>query len=272
MKRHDLIPMTLAAIFLLSCNLGTLSGGGPAEGAESPGETEGEAAPGGLFGRSPTPTPTSIPSEPVSLREGLASLNSYVLTIDMTSSGPSPAERSHIVYEMQYSQDLDARLVHAIVEASTEEEPNQDPMETTSYRIGNDECMGSKEDWSFTRMTPAQREMVDLAQDMLDVIPLIQNPVFVGSETLNGILTNHFTFAVAGLGVKSGAEVTANKGEYWLARDGLYIVRYHLLAETSSGPQGEVMRQEVRVEMTSINQPLTIAFNDWCLKEKAKAE
>jgi len=270
MKRYVLIRMTLAAVFLLSCNLSALGQGGPAEGAEAPGETEGEAAPGGLFGRSPTPTP--IPSEPVSLREGLASLNSYVLTIDMTSSGPSPAERSHIVYEMQYSQDLDARLVRTTIEVSTEEEPDQEAMETTSYRIGNDECMGSKEDWSFTTMTPAQREMVDLAQDMLDVIPLIENPVFVSAETLNGILTNHFTFAVAGLGVKSGAEVTANEGEYWLAQDGLYIVRYHLLAETRGGPQGEVMRQEVGVEMTSINQPLTITFNDWCLREKANAE
>ncbi len=272
MNKSFLMPLVLAAALSSACLLTTLSQGGSPSGTREPGSGGETAVPGGLFGRSPTPTPTLVPSKPVSIREGLASLNSYVLTIDMTSSGPSPADRSHIIYEMQYSQDLDARMGHTVVEVSTKEDPNQDPMNSTSYRIGNDECTGSKEDWTFTPMTPAQREMVDLAQEMLNITPLIENPTFVGSETLNGVLTNHFTFTLAGLGVKSGAEVTANEGEYWLAQEGLYIVRYHLLAETRSGPQVEVMRQEVRVEMTSINQPLTIAFNDWCLKEKAKAE
>ena len=269
MKNRILMPITLAALASTACLLTTLSQGG-ASATRAPGEPGATEAPGGLFGRAPSATP--LVSQPVSIREGLASLNSYVLTIDMDSAGPEASDRSHIIYEMQFSQELDARMVRTTIELSTEEEPDQDPVETTSYRIGNDECMGSEDDWTFTSMTPAEREMVDLAQEMLDVTPLIDNPQFVGSETLNGVVTNHFRFRVAGLGGGSGAEVTANEGEYWLAPDGLYIVRYHLLVETRSGPEANVMRQEVQVEITSINQPLTIAFNDWCLKEKAKAE
>ena len=101
MNKSLLMPLVLAAALSSACLLTTLSQGGSPSGTREPGSGGETAVPGGLFGRSPTPTPTLVPSKPVSIREGLASLNSYVLTIDMTSSGPSPADSSHIIYEMQ---------------------------------------------------------------------------------------------------------------------------------------------------------------------------
>jgi hypothetical protein len=93
----------------------------------------------------------------------------------------------------------------------------------------------------------------------------VDNPTFVAQETVNGIPVNHFTFTVSGLGVKSGAQVNANQGDYWLAVDGQYIVKYSLVVETSSDPQTNVMHEEISIDLNQINQPISIAFPQGCL-------
>ena len=70
--------------------------------------------------------------------------------------------------------------------------------------------------------------MNGLVTSMIGLTPLIDNPVFVAAETVNGIPANHFTFKVSGLGATSGAVVNLNQGDYWLAVDGNYIVKYTL--------------------------------------------
>jgi hypothetical protein len=92
-------------------------------------------------------------------------------------------------------------------------------------------------------------------------------PQYVAQETVNGVLSNHFTFILNGLGGQSGADVTANQGDYWLAVDGQYLVKYTLVVELRSSPE-EVFRQEYRLELTGINQPLTIDFPAECIAVK----
>jgi acyl-CoA hydrolase len=104
--------------------------------------------------------------------------------------------------------------------------------------------------------------------DMITFTPVIENPKLVAEETVNNILTDHFTFKVSGLGVKSGAEVTTNQGDYWLAKDGSYVVKYSLVTETRGGPNSEIIHLEVHIELTDINQPVTIALPAQCVKDK----
>ena len=204
------------------------------------------------------------PSQPVSIREGLGSLDSYIIVIEMFFSGPTSWDRSDITVEMQNSDAQDAAFTHYKFITSTEENPEPEEVDSFMYRVGNDQCSGSEDEWELTIMTPAQREMIDIITEMQDITPLIDNPTFVGSETMNGIPSNHFVFQISGLGLTSGVEVTANEGEYWLAQDGQYIVRYSLVMETRGSPDADILRQEILIDLRSINEPVSVSMPPGC--------
>ena len=62
--------------------------------------------------------------------------------------------------------------------------------------------------------------------------------------------------------------VTANQGEYWIAVDGNYLVKYTLLVEMRSS-EDEAARLEFSAELTQVNQPIDISFPQGCLDAKA---
>jgi hypothetical protein len=99
---------------------------------------------------------------------------------------------------------------------------------------------------------------------MLGMTPVIDDPSFVAAETMNGVPTNHFSFQVDGLGSSSGSIVNINQGDYWLAVDGQYIVKYLLIIDMSADPE-TVFHEEVSIELNDINQPVSITFPQGCL-------
>ena len=212
------------------------------------------------------PSPTVIPSAPVSIRAGLASLNSYTLVIESNYSGPTLADYSQSHYEIQNSNDLDARVTHTVTTESSEGDYEPYTSDSYSYTIGNAECSGSDVDgWSYVETTPQEAEMQELFSEMMDIVPLIDTPTFVSSELLNGIMTNHFTFRISGLGLTSGAQVITNQGDYWLAQDGQYIVRYFLVTETLDPTYQTTQHMELLIEVKDINQPVNIVFPAGCI-------
>jgi len=262
MKHRKVILFAAAALSLtLACNITNVPTGGSTPNA---GSTP-------IVGSMPTetllPSPTPIPSTPVNLRAGLVSLNTYSLVIESNYSGPSQAEYSHLRFEMQKSTDQDASSTHYIITQLTADESEPDTTDSYSYSIANAQCSGSEADgWDYTTTTPQQTEMQDLLSEMMDLVPLIDTPTFVGSETMNGIMANHFTFRVSGLGLQSGAEVTANQGDYWLAQDGQYIVKYYLVTETVDTTTQTTLHMDVLIEVTNVNQPLEITFPAGCVQ------
>ena len=106
--------------------------------------------------------------------------------------------------------------------------------------------------------------MQGLIKNMIGLTPLIENPAFVGEEKVNDIPTNHFTFKVSGLGVQSGAEVKTNQGDYWLAVDGQYLVKYVLQIEESTDPQ-RLLQTEISIDLNQINKPVDISFPPGCI-------
>ena len=59
-----------------------------------------------------------------------------------------------------------------------------------------------------------------------------------------------------------------NNGEYWLAVDGDYIVKYNLSLEIQTAADGSTEAKtgnlEVQLDLTDINQPISISLPDGC--------
>ena len=252
MKSRTVIVASLLVLLMIACSLSGNTGGTPPDQESSVDET---------------PAPASTPNPvPVSLNEGLASLNSYEMTVMFNSVGPDPAQSSTTTIKRQRSNDTNASSTSINSKVVNPEEGDPQITDTTIYQIGNDQCSGSDtEEWSWTTSTPAEAEMQGLITGMIGLTPLIDDPVFVAAETVNGIPTNHFTFQVPGLGASSGAVVNINQGDYWLAVDGQYIVKYDLIVETSMAADAEVIHEEISIEVDQINQPVDIVFPQSCL-------
>ena len=271
MKKNIGFVLSLLVMLALACNLsGTPAS--PASPAPANPPQDNENQPGNVPqdngeepGNASTPEKAGTPpANPINMNEGLSSLNSYKMNIIYKSTGPNPKDSSTATIEMQRSQDQDARYTHY---TTTTTKAGSDPSngESSIYQIGNDQCNGSSGDWTWATLDPNQTEMSELVQNMFSLTPLIDNPSFVAAETVNDIPSNHFTFKVSGLGAKSGAAVNVNQGDYWLAVDGQYLVRYALTVETSMGPSVDVIHEEISMELSQVNKPVDIAFPKTCI-------
>ena len=191
-----------------------------------------------------------------------------------SSSGPGKNQSTSITNTTDYSNAQDARYIQ-INSTSTSSNSIGDttPTDITLqiYRIDNAMCSSTEKNvWDWTNWT-GETEMLELTQNIISITPILDHPTFVGAETVNGIPTNHFTFKVSGLGVKSGYEVTANQGDYWVAVDGQYIVKYTLVMETHDGTNTKVLHTQISIDVTQINQPVNIAFPPGCLKSETNS-
>lgn len=276
MKKRLFVPIILLMLAVLACSLGSPS---PTQPADESGAVEPGAAsqadkptktpkPAQVEKEPAKPTATVIPSEPVGIRKGFAMLNSYSFTLKTASTGPTEGTSSTYTLTLQHSSEPSATvtIIDTINKTPDETEPTYSRQEI--YRFGAEQCSGSLEDgFSYEALDPAQDELQNVMVDMMDFTPTIQNPQFQGTETVNGVQTNHFTFKLEGLGVTSGAEVTTNQGEYWLAVDGNFLVRYILQVETRPNPD-ETNRLQIEIDMTEMNQPLNLQMPAGCIEAK----
>lgn len=76
-------------------------------------------------------SPTAIPSNPVSIRAGLAGLNTYSLVIESNFSGPAQADFSQTHFEIKKSSDMDVSSAHYVTTHSSESD--SEPSQNDSY-------------------------------------------------------------------------------------------------------------------------------------------
>jgi hypothetical protein len=280
-RKTLLLVVCFLVIISLACNLGTPPGAPAANpdetnAEEQPSEEVVEEAPPEEAAEAPTevveptptpiPTATPIPALPIGLRQGLAGLNSYHLVIETITNGPAPQDKSHTKYQTDYVMDGEKSLVRTESTSSTAKEPAEKSSVSDVYQIGNKSCTisgtGADREVDSSNIDIQQKEMMDTMTQLEDMIIVVENPKFVGAETINGVQSNHFKFNVTGLGKKSGAEVTQSAGEYWVAQDGQYLMKYDVVLETRSAPAGnaqaQVMHQETHLNLSNINQPIQI--------------
>lgn len=84
-----------------------------------------------------------------------------------------------------------------------------------------------------------------------------------GSETVNAVATDHYTFDEAALGLLGSAD---SSGELWIASEGGFLVRY--LVETTSGADyfGAGIEGTLTwdYQLTDVNQPLALELPEDC--------
>ncbi len=228
-----------------------------------------------LPGVLPTPTVFQTPeAQPVGFYEGLASLNSYRMTIHMLFTGPAVQDYKENTQTTSYNQEGDQVYSRVEVTASSVEEPKRETVIIEQYRVNQTYCQRTTSSDGETSSevsttTSSQQSMTDAMFNLFDVTIAAEDAQFVGAEMINSIPCNHFTFTVSGLGT-SGSEVTQSQGEYWVAQDGQYLVKYRVTLEMRSGPPGdantEVTHVEIQTEVSDINTPITIQMPPDCIQ------
>lgn len=262
LKVAKIILILITVFIVTACNLPINLGNNKTGGDSDDVVIETEAADQGIFKENVDPNP-------VGLQEGLGSLDSYNLTIYVYSSDSTGAltEVTEIIDRSVVDKNQHTTTIQRSFDPENDEAENNSTEE--SYMIGNVTCSGSGEEWTYDEMTAQEKEMLYVYKSMVDVIPLINDPQFVGEEIVNDIESNHFTFKVAGIGDTSGSVATVNQGDYWLAKDGNYIVSYHLKLEVQSAAEGtaesETSTIEMAIDLKNINVPLTFTMPALCV-------
>ncbi|MCJ7696138.1 MAG: hypothetical protein MUO40_12055 [Anaerolineaceae bacterium] len=266
-KRKIIAVIVILVLSILACGV-------PQKSSSSDGQADiqpNEEPSIGLFPNQDSSTDQDPDSTPVSLNKGLSTLNSFKMTIEVEMIGPSQQDITRVKSQQEYSSAQDAVILMVETYSMNLEDDEPSTNKTYSYRFGNERCTWAgdpDDDYEYDSMEPDQKEMADLVLDLFDMNFLIENPIFVGEESLNSIQTNHFTFQLSGLGVESGATVINNQGEYWLAVDGNYIVRYSLFVETSSSPE-KINHLLIVANLEEINQTMNLSMPQGCYDAKS---
>lgn len=277
LRSRSQVMLAVFLIFILTaCNLPFMAGGENDDSNKPAGEPQiiviepGQEVPeeASTSGDQSNNADVSADPDPVGLQDGLGSLDSYKLLIQIKTH-----DEKGSINDMSSTiqRSVVDKAAYTITEATTfdpeeDEEVNEDYSE--NYAVGNATCTYDGEDYDYEEVSDQEKEMQDIFSSMLDFIPLIEDPVFVAEETLNGIACNHFTFKLNGIGDTSGSIATINEGNYWLAKDGQYIVRYSLKLEIRSGAEGtegaEVNYLESYVDLTDVNVPVSVTMPPGC--------
>lgn len=275
-RRTQVIISFALIIILTACNLPFMAGGKSGEDNQPAGEPQiiivepGQEVPGqsDVSGEQNNNENVEVDPDPVGLQDGLGSLDSYKLQIQIKSH-----DEKGSINDMSTTiqRSVVDKAAYTILESTTfdpedDEEVNEDYNET--YAVDNATCTYDGEEYEYEEVSDQEKELRDIFSSMLDFIPLIEDPVFVAEETMNGIPCNHFSFKLSGIGDTSGSIATINEGNYWLAKDGQYIVRYSLKLEIRSGAEGtegaEVNYLESYVDLTDVNVPVSVTLPPGC--------
>jgi hypothetical protein len=220
----------------------------------------------------PTLAPSEPPSLPTSLQSTLASLDSYRFMLKYHKTGKKPADTT--IIEVTMDRDDKADAVHSIYTLQnpiklSDTEADTEPSTAEIWSSGDVTCTKDSDGkYESKEQKKTDTDNTKDLLDLLDIVPRIDNPEFVGAETVNGIASNHFRFKIANYMADSGWLVTRNEGEYWLAQDGQFIVKYSLYLDASSAPEASAKADIIKVfiseELQNINQPVNIKLPSGC--------
>jgi hypothetical protein len=255
----------MVALGLLVMIVGTACGMSSLGGAPSAGGIE-----------SPTPEPTEAPMLPVPINQGLASLDSYRMTFTNDIYDSVAQERSVSTFVVASDRNADATTSRNETRISTAENEVVSEDVQEQFMIGNQVCQVAAGEAEMTTMSDTAQVMSDLMSQVVDFKPLIENPVYVGQDVVNGVPVRTYTFELRSVGAASEVEVDRADGSYAVAVDGDYLVSYRLDLELRTGPEGDPEAESTdsyfELSLEEINQPVEIAFPPNCQAAESFAE
>jgi hypothetical protein len=198
----------------------------------------------------------------------LTSLNTFEWQLTANSTGPGPQDRQ----EMSGSGQVDvvnAASYQKMVQTEVED-GETDTFTTESWRVGDTDCTFDPDygEWETETRSPFELDLDGVLPGVFDLVVVADGAQLVGTEQVAGVAARHYTFTVAGLGTGSGAQVTANEGNMWVAEDGGYLVKYQIRVGLRTAPADAAAAEEflldLSLELTSINQPLVISLPATC--------
>jgi uncharacterized lipoprotein YehR (DUF1307 family) len=219
----------------------------------------------------PSSESTQPPSIPTSLWSTLASLDSYTFMMKYHQITKVSSENTIIEMTMDRSEKDDA--MHALMKTQNpvriaDMEGSSEISETETWKVGDISCTKEDGEYKSKRDDKTETDNTTDLLELMDITPRIDNPEFIGVETVNGIPSNHFKFKIANYLDKSGWLVTRNEGEYWLAQDGQYMVKYILYLDSSSAPEDNPKAESNKIfltqELKNINEPVEIKLPSAC--------
>jgi len=229
----------------------------------------------GIGGLPETPEPAEAPMVPVSINQGLASLDSYRMTYTNEIYDSLAQERTLMTVVVARDREADANYNRTETRVTTDEnEVSEDVQE--QFVIGNQLCLVTAGEAQVTPISDTAQVMTDLMSQVVDFNPLIENPVYVGEEVVNGVPVRSYTFEVRSLGAASGAEAARADGSYAIAVDGDYLVQYRFDMELRTGPEEDPEAESsvsfFELSLEEINQPVEIVFPPNCQAAESSGE
>ena len=253
-------------LLLAACN--SERGAGPLFGTDASGETV-TTTDGGGSGSTTTVASTQADLEPLPIREGLGIFDNYIWHMEVNTVGPTAGETSSNTSDWTFNRDPESRISQTV---STQTGPDIEGVEETVtdlYEVDGETCQWDGETWTHTAASDQQQEVLEVVQRLFDAVIVPENPVAIGAEPVAGIPATHYRFSVSGFGADSGALVTANQIDYWLADGTGVVLKYEMVIESRSGPTtdstAEVYRMEGSAELLSANIFVPVVLSPDCL-------
>jgi hypothetical protein len=224
----------------------------------------------------PTPAPTESAVLPVSINQGLASLDSYRMTYTSDVFDSVAQERTVTTSIVAADREADASYnrTETRVTGGGDEVVSEDVQE--QFVIGNQLCTVADGGAEMTSISDVAQVMTDLMSQVVVIQPLIENPVYVGQDVVNGVPVRTYTFEVRSVSAASGVEASRADGDYAIAADGDYLVHYRLDMELRTAPEGDPEAEysvfAIVMSLEEINQPVDISFPPTCQEADPSGE
>jgi len=205
---------------------------------------------------------------PVSINEGLASLDSYRMTLTTDSVDSASQQRTVTTFTVAHDGGAEADYTRTETRVTTLENEVVSESTQEQFVIGHQTCTVSEGEAQMSSLSETTRVFSDLMSQVVVIHPLIENPVLVGDDVVNGVPVRSYTFEVRSIDAASEVEAARADGSYAVAADGDYLVHYRLdmdlraAAEASAEVESTVFSIELTLE--GINQPVAIAFPANC--------
>jgi len=186
---------------------------------------------------------------PLPISQGLAQLDSYRLEASVNVGGPELGQSS-----------LDAVVEYSATEGGLHQSlttvTDGEASTTETYWKDNVICNFEGGFWTPTEVTDQDQEFIGVFGGLMDFVPVVTDPVLVGTEDFQGISSRHYTFMLRGLHPTELG--TTSSGEYWLADDGGYLVGYRASFGTPSASGAGNQGGDMSITLSSINGAVPI--------------